>query len=269
MYKLVALDIDGTTVNSKKEITPRTKQAIQAAREQSVTVVLASGRPIDGMLPLLKELNMTTEKDYVISYNAALVQNVKTEEVLYSQLITGADTKLLTQLAKDLEVDIHTFSTKHGLLTPISNEYTHLEADLNNIAFNEYDLMSLEDDHPIIKTMLVAHSDKLDEITPKLPATVYEQFSVVRSAHCFLEFLHPTCHKGTGVKILAEKLDIKQEEVICIGDAENDHKMIEYAGLGVAMANADEKTKSLANHITDTNDNDGVAKVIEEFVLNS
>jgi Cof subfamily protein (haloacid dehalogenase superfamily) len=128
---------------------------------------------------------------------------------------------------------------------------------------------ALEDDHGIIKAMMVAEPSKLTEVIAALPAELKEEFTVVQSAPFFLEFLNPSSNKGIGVSAIAEYLGIKAEEVICMGDAENDHHMLEYAGLGIAMANAMEETKRIANYIAESNDDHGVAKSIEKFVLNA
>jgi hypothetical protein len=100
-----------------------------------------------------------------------------------------------------------------------------------------------------------------------LPKELYEKYTIVRSAPYFLEFLNKKSNKGEAVKALANHLGIKQEEVMCIGDAPNDLHMIAYAGLGVAMENAFDEVKEVANFITSSNDESGVAKAIEKFVL--
>ena len=115
--------------------------------------------------------------------------------------------------------------------------------------------------------MMVADPEVLTAAINQLPESLYTLYTVVQSAPFFLELMNPNSNKGTGVAMLAEHLGLDASEVICMGDAGNDHHMIKYAGLGVAMGNATDDIKAIANHVTDTNDNDGVAKVIEEFVL--
>lgn len=268
MYKLVALDMDGTLLTSQKTLSPRTKQAIAAARDQGVHVVLASGRPLEGMLRYLEELGMTSDKDFVLSYNASLVQQVKSRTILRKQIMTGRDAKNIAAMARDLGTFVHAFSKTRGLITPQSNAFTDHEADINQVSATVIDFADLPDDDEIIKVMMVAEPEILSAAIRQLPEVVTEQYTVVQSAPFFLELLNPNSNKGTGVAMLAEHLGIDASEVICMGDAGNDHHMIRYAGLGVAMGNATEDTKALANHITDTNDNDGVAKVIEQFILN-
>ncbi|MFC1236170.1 Cof-type HAD-IIB family hydrolase [Vibrio sp. F74] len=268
MYKLVALDMDGTLLNSKKEITTRNKEAIAQARARGVTVILASGRPLAGMEEKLKELELTSDKDFVVSSNGSYVHRVSDLKQIHSQIITGKDAKRVARVAEELGVHMHAFSVEHGLITPKNNQYTEHEAFINGLNVNEFDFSQLEDDHPIVKAMFADSSEALDRVTPLLADDLHADYTIVRSAHIFLEFLHLGSNKGIGVAVVADCLGIKPTEVISIGDAQNDHHMIKYAGLGVAMGNATEATKALADHITDTHENSGVAEVIERFILN-
>ena len=115
--------------------------------------------------------------------------------------------------------------------------------------------------------MMIDEPEILQKAIDNLPEDLYEKYTVVRSAPYFLEFLNKEANKGTGVGMLADHLGIKKEEVICVGDAGNDLHMIEYAGLGVAMENATDDVKEKAGYITKSNNEDGVAHVIEKFML--
>lgn len=267
MYKLVALDMDGTLLSSDKQISDRNKEAIRLAQEKGAKVVLASGRPLEGMLPQLHELGLTTDSDFVICYNGSLVKRVSDGETVRQQILCGKDAKQLAKLGAELDVFIHAFSPKHGLITPQNNPYTEHEAEINGVEIHEFDFESLSDDEEIIKAMLVAEPAKLTAAIEALPEAIYEQYTVVQSAPFFLEFLNKDSNKGVGVQSVAELLDVTRDQIICMGDAENDHHMIKYAGLGVAMENATDDTKAIADHITVSNDDSGVAAVIEQFIL--
>ena len=112
MYKLIAIDMDGTLLNSDKQISVQNKAAIAAARAKGIVVVLASGRPLNGMKSQLQELSMTTDDDYVLSYNASLVQKIKSGEMIRSQIITGRNAKAIAKLAKELGVHVNAYSQK-------------------------------------------------------------------------------------------------------------------------------------------------------------
>ncbi|MGF1761658.1 sugar-phosphatase [Photobacterium sagamiensis] len=269
MYKLVALDMDGTLLNSQGSISARTKQAIAKARAMGVNVVLASGRPLEGMTKSLHELDLTSNDDYVLCYNGSLVQRVESQTVIRSQLLKGTDAKNIGSLSHDFGVHVHAFSRRQGLITPENNHYTNHEAKINGLEITEVDFAELDNGEEILKVMMIDEPERLSAAISRLPASLYEQYTIVQSAPFFLEFMNKNSNKGMGVSALAEHLNIDASDVICMGDAGNDHHMLEYAGLSVAMGNATEETKALANYITDTNDNDGVAKVIEKFILNA
>ncbi|WP_434360442.1 sugar-phosphatase [Parasalinivibrio latis] len=269
MYKLIALDMDGTLLSPDGSISPRTKDAITQARSKGVTVALASGRPLEGMTHYIEELGFNSDKDFAVCYNGGMVVCAKTGETVRSQLLTGKDAKNIASLANDLHVNIHAFTTRLGLITPKNNHYTEHEATINKLTITEIDFNELDDEEVVMKVMLIDPPEILQKAVDTLPEFLYEQYTVVRSAPFFLEIMNKNSHKAAGVASLAEHLDIKQEEVICMGDAGNDHHMIEWAGLGIAMGNADDDTKAIADYITDTNANDGVAQAIEKFVLNA
>lgn len=267
MYKLIALDMDGTLLNHQKQISARNKAAIAAARQQGVTVVLASGRPLEGMSAYLEELGMTGEEDYVICYNGTLVQRAADRSVIRSQSLRGRDASHIASLAAELGVNVHAFSPERGLITPAMNHYTEHESRLNDLPVTLLDFAVLSPEEEILKVMLIDPPELLGPAIARLPAELYQAYTVVQSAPFFLEIMNRESHKGAGVAALAEHLGIERHQVICMGDAGNDSHMIDYAGLGIAMGNATDELKAMADHITASNDEDGVALAIERFVL--
>jgi len=267
MYKLIALDMDGTLLREDGSISERTKSAIQQARKKGVKVVLASGRPLEGLERYLTELELTSKDDFALSFNGALIKNVGTRETICSQTITGKDVQDVYAVSQKLGVNTHAFSAELGLMTPKISRYTEHERDLNGINLTLMDYNDLSEDHPFVKIMMVDEPEILSPGVEQLPVEYYERFTVVRSAPFFLEILNKESNKGNGVAMLADYLGIKQEEVICVGDAGNDVHMLKYAGLGVAMGNAFDEIKELADYVTHSNEDDGVAHVIEKFIL--
>lgn len=268
MYKLIALDMDGTLLSSDKKVSKRNEAALKKAEEKGVKVVLASGRPLIGLNRYLHELDLVKGEDFVLSFNGGLVQNTKTKEVVSKITLKGSDLKYIYDISKDLNINIHAFHAKEGLITPKSSKYTIHEATLNGIDFTIKDFHEVDDDDDIIKVMMIDPEEVLDPAIEKLPEEVYKKYSVFKSAPFFLEFTHKEVDKGLGLKKLSEHLGIKREEIIACGDAGNDLSMVKYAGLGVAMDNAIDEVKDAANFVTTSNDEDGVAKVIEKFILN-
>lgn len=266
MYQLIALDMDGTLLNHQKEISAANKEAIQSARENGKKVVIATGRPLVGVQRYLEQLDMVTDEDYVIAFNGSLVQTAKTGRVIYKKTLTWQDYQDLYEVSQTLGLHIHAL-TEYHVMTPIDNPYTGVEASINLI---ETEVIAVEDvpkDRTIVKVMFVDDPKKLDAATDLLPEWVKEKYTIVRSADIFLEFLEKTVNKGTGVAAVANEMGITSEAVIAVGDAGNDLDMIAYAGLGVAMENAFDYVKEAADFITHSNDADGVAYVIDKFML--
>lgn len=268
MYKLIALDMDGTLLREDKTISKKTKEAIKKARDLGVKTVLATGRPLEGVQKYLKELDMFNDGDIVLSYNGSVIQETKSKKMISQIGLKGTDYKELYKVSEELGVNIHAFSETYGLTSPKDSEYTRVEAEINGIDIKFMPVSEIKDDENMIKIMMIDTPEVLEKAIANLPKDLYERYTIVRSAPHFLEFLNKNANKGEGVKRLAELLNIKREEVIAMGDAGNDLHMIEYAGLGIAMGNAFDEVKEKANYVTDTNDNDGVAKAIEKFVLN-
>jgi Cof subfamily protein (haloacid dehalogenase superfamily) len=267
MIKLIALDMDGTLLNNEKCISERNYQAIQAAKSAGIKVVLASGRPLEGLQSYIEHLGLTGEDDFVVSYNGSLVQRVVSGEVLHKTSLKGSDAKAIFKVSQQLGVYIHAFSVKQGLITHQHNPWTDIEATLNGIQAKEVNFTQLDDNEDIIKVMLVADEKVLTPAIKSLPAHLREQYTVVQSAPFFLELLHPTSNKGIAIEKLSRVMNITADEIMCVGDAENDHAMLAFAGLAVAMENADPATKALAHYITKSNVDDGVAVAIEEKAL--
>lgn len=266
MYKLVAIDMDGTLLKDDKSISKETKEAIKEARKKGVKVVLATGRPVDGVKRYLEELDLWHDNEYVLTFNGAIIKEIGQNKVICRDTLKGTDLLELYEISKNVGLNIHAFS-KDGCITPVMNEYTELEGKINGINVYETSYDDVDPEEEIIKIMMIDKPEVLEEGIKKLPKEVYEKYTVVRSAPYFLEFLSKTCNKGEGVKSLAESLGIKREEVIAIGDAGNDIHMIEYAGLGVAMENAFDEVKKKANFITKSNEENGVAWVFDKFIL--
>jgi Cof subfamily protein (haloacid dehalogenase superfamily) len=268
MYKLVALDIDGTLLNSQKQLTSRVCAAIESAKQQGIKIVLASGRPLEGMLSTAKSLGLDGIDDFILPFNGSLIMKPFNKEILHSAILKGKDAIELKQIADNLGVNILAFSPTRGLITPKQNTYTDYEAKLNNIEYSIFDFALLEQDEPILKVMMIDAPDLLTQAIGQLPNTLKAKYSMARSLPFFYEFTNHDSNKGMGMKVLAKHLNLTAEEIICVGDAENDLQMIQFAGLGVAMENASEQIKESANYICASNDQDGVAEVFEKYVLN-
>ncbi len=210
MYKLIALDMDGTLLNNKKTISRENKEAIKAAISKGSKVVLATGRPLKGIEKYLEELDLINNGDYAIAFNGALVQETKTGKVLYENNMTKEDLKILYKLSKELDVDIH-FLTIGECYTPKFNVYSQIETTLNNIPLNIIDFDNIPEDLKIIKIMFVGSEEKITEIIKLVPKELQEKYNVVRTASIYLEFLNKDTSKGYGIEKLCNILNIDKK----------------------------------------------------------
>lgn len=266
--KLVAIDIDGTLLNSERKLTAEVKAAIKEATNQGVNIVLATGRPTVGVIPLIQELGLENDHSFVVTYNGALVQNAGTKEILVEHGLTFDDYLEIEYLSRKLGVHFHVqdYDRMYTANRDIS-EYTIEEATLTGIPLSYRSVDEMTPNMHIIKSMMIDHQELLDAAIKQVPKDYQERFAMVKSAPYYYEVLNKQATKGAAVKELSELLKIKPEEVMTLGDNENDLTMIEFAGLGVAMGNAVPAVKEIANKITKTNDEHGVAYAINEWVL--
>ncbi|WP_296647554.1 sugar-phosphatase [Romboutsia sp. 13368] len=269
MYKLIALDIDGTLLNSEKKITNEVYNSIQEAKKNGAKVVLSTGRPLPGVTPLLNELNLNDDGDYVICFNGAVVQEVKSKKVLSNIEMCHDDFILINNLAKKNNTHVH-INTPTNLIIPeeTPNKYTIHEATLNNIDIVSMKEEDIDDDITYCKVMIIDEPEKLEEVLENIPKELFDKYTIVRSAPFFLEFLNKNANKGNALKELCNNINIPISKSIAVGDEENDQHMIKMAGLGVAMGNARDSIKEIANYVTCSNNEHGVAKVIDKFILN-
>lgn len=266
MIKLCTIDLDGTLFDHKKNISLDNKKAISEAKKNGCRIVIATGRPYQGVLPVLKELNLLSEEDYVICYNGAKVFNTKTQELIFSNTITGKDVKELYKESKRLNTFFHAFMKDETLVTVQHNPYTNVEVTINKIQDHIVDFDSFSNDEEFLKCMMVGPEECLNSAVKNLNPKYFSTYSVVRSASIFLEFLNPSTNKGTALEFLASYLNIDMKDTMAIGDAGNDLAMIEKAGIGVSMENGYEEVKKAAQFITASNENSGVAKALNRYV---
>ncbi|XBS69751.1 sugar-phosphatase [Acerihabitans sp. KWT182] len=268
--KLIAIDMDGTLLNQKHEISPAVKHAISAARDKGVEVVLATGRPFIGIQRYLMELDLQGEGRYCITNNGALVQRTDNGDRVSEITLDFDDYLYFEALARQLDVHFHalSFSTLYTANRDISR-YTVYESFLTGmpLQFRRVDEMNRELRFP--KVMMIDDPAVLDQAITRIPHEAFERYTIMKSAEYYLELLRKEANKGEGVKALARHLHLAADEIMTIGDQANDLAMIKYAGIGVAMGNGIDEIKAASQFVTKSNLEDGVAVAIEKFVLNS
>ena len=263
MYKLIAIDIDDTLITDEKIVTEGTKQALEKAIAQGAHVTIATGR----MYASARKIAMQTGLNVpLITYQGSLIKNVMDGEVLYECAVPDAQARKLLQFCKENNLHLQLYINDE-LYAPEDNEKLQDYVTLNNISYRiEPDLDKLLA-IPSTKMLMIDEPERLDEIAPVLRELLGPEVHITKSKPHFLEVTHRDGTKGNALRFLAQHYGCSIEETIGIGDAWNDHDLIETAGLGVAMGNAIPSLKEIADYVTRTNNEEGVRHVIEKFVL--
>ena len=268
MIKLCTIDLDGTLFDKEKNISKENIYSIKKAKENGCKIVICTGRPINGVLHVLEQLELNTNDDYVICYNGSKIFNAGTKEVIYTKTINGKTVKDVYQESIRLGLHFHAFRENEEFVAVEKNPYSDVEVRINKLEYKYIDFNTIDDNELFLKCMIVDDKDKITAAMNKLNPKFYELYSVVRSSHIFLEFLNKETNKGHALIALAKYLNIDITETMAIGDAGNDLDMIKFAHIGVAMENAYENVKKAANFITASNEESGVAVAINKFVNN-
>lgn len=266
-YKVMVLDIDGTLNNSQKEISKKTKNAITKAQENGLIVVIASGRPPCGINHIVKELELEKYGGYVLAFNGGRIINCKTNEVIYEKTITQEYVSEIYDVSKEFDINILTYSND-VVIAEFSDEFLEIECRINRTTCQKVSNFKSAVTYPVPKFLMTGNGDYLAEIEPLVRDRLEYNFNVFRSEPHFIEIMPKNIDKAYSLEKLLEHLGLTKSEMIACGDGFNDVSMISFAGLGVAMANAKEPVKEVADFITLSNDEDGIAHVIEKFIFN-
>lgn len=271
-YKLICIDMDGTLLNDKKIISERNLSAIRLANEKGVRIAVCTGRIFTSADFFSDILGV---KSPVIASNGAYIREKDSDEVVLKATLGAEKCKKLLSVFREYDIYPHYYTSDTVFTEKLvysSTFYQEVNKTLPKdkqvkiILVKDWDEVFEKYESEIFKG--VAVDQDMEKIkSAKIALRDMDGFEVVSSRFDNFEVMNKGVSKGSAVKKLADYYGIKSEQTICIGDSENDLSMIKFAGLGVAMGNADEVIKEAAQYITDSNNCDGVAKVIEKFVL--
>nr|WP_286208005.1 Cof-type HAD-IIB family hydrolase [Clostridium caldaquaticum] len=272
MYKLLCIDMDGTLLNSEGNVTERTLKAIKSAHKKGVIVTVCTGRIYTSAKYYAELIGV---KAPIIALNGAYIREKDKNEVIYKSVLGKENCIKILNIAKKYGLYLH-FNTPDVVITEkiihSSEKYAKMNETMpkdKQIAIelvkNWNDTFEKYSDE-ILKCITI-DDDKEKILKAKEELLKYEEFEVVSSWNNNFEVMCKGVSKGRAVEVLAGFYNINREEIMCIGDNENDISMLSYAGLGVAMGNGESFVKEIADFVTDTNDDDGVAKAIEKFIL--
>lgn len=266
-YKILVLDLDGTLTNRKKEITPHTRDTLIQAQESGVKIVLASGRPTYGIVPLAEELRLSDFEGYILSYNGGQIIDWTTKKMMYENVLDPQVYPYLYDCAKSNGFTILSYKDEYIVSENAGNPYVQHEAFLNRMdSITVPDFLSVIN-FPVPKCLIVGDPEPLALLEEKMKKELDGQMNFFRSEPFFLELVPNGIDKAGSLSVLLDKLNMRREELVAVGDGFNDLSMIKFAGLGVAMANAQDIVKESADYITLSNEEDGVASVVERFFM--
>ena len=289
MYKLVAVDLDGTMLDSYGQVTENTKAVIQKTIEKGTDIIIVSGRPIDSIKTIAKEIG---SNKYFIAGNGALIYDIQKNEVLYEKYMKKEKVLEIIKICEENSIAYNVYTDKTILATSLKYNilYYHKENLKKqeekrthiNIVENMYEYIqkmkeekflkiTICDDSKTVFQSIIRKLEKIKDIeildVSHMSRKVIEQGTEeIPIEYYYTEISSKDVDKWCAIEFLIEKLNIEKEDVIAIGDNVNDKKMIEEAGLGIAMGQSMPQLKEIADYVTSSNTEEGVAKAIEKFV---
>ena len=290
MYKLVAIDLDGTMLDSFGQVTENTKKVIQKTIEKGTDVIIASGRPIDSIKTIAKEIG---SNKYFIAGNGALIYDIQKDEVLYKKYMNKQKVLEIIKICEENSISYNVYTEKTILATALKyNVLYYYKENLKkqedkrthiNIVENMYEYIqkmpeekflkiTICDDSKAIFQSIIRKLEKISDIeildVSHMSRKVIEQGTEsIPIEYYYTEISSKDVDKWNAIEFLISKLNIKKEEVITIGDNINDKKMIEQAGLGIIMGQSMPQLKEIADYVTTSNTEEGVAKALSKFCL--
>jgi hypothetical protein len=268
-YKLLAVDIDGTLLDSKGNLTDETIKAVNQGIEKGLIFTISTGRPIQGLKALIEKLGLVQDLPF-ITYNGAMVIMWRSKDILFECSLKHEDALNIIELGKKLGPTVMVW-TDNRLYASELNDRAYKYSSISTV---EPLLLPKDKDEMVniirkgvTKVLWYDEVEIISKYYSEIGKYLSDEVNFHTSQPYFLEFVHSSASKAKAMKKLGEHFGIKQSEMIAVGDGLNDLSMIEYAGLGVAMENANEEVKQKADYITLSNDNNGVANVIYKYIL--
>ncbi|MBC1633563.1 HAD family phosphatase [Listeria welshimeri] len=272
----IILDIDGTLLNDDKKISPETKKALITAQQNGVKLILASGRPTTGMHLYAEQLEMEKYHGLLVSYNGAKVVDCQTKEELFNQTLTIAEGKAVLEHMKQFEVKVMIDKDDYMYVNNVYDCYIpYKDEEINIIQYESrggnFKLCEKEDlaaflDYRINKILTAGDPDYMQKNYQAMMAPFKNTLNCVFTADFYFEFTAKNIDKAKALDTVLTPMGIHAENIIAFGDGHNDITMVKYAGTGIAMDNAVPELKAVANSITLSNNKDGIAHVLNNFI---
>lgn len=262
--KLVALDIDGTTLNSKGKLLSSTIKAVKKARQQGVEVVFCSGRSLYQEKPYIDKLGMK----YVSTINGSVIRKID-GQILKENLLKASSYERLANYSIMKNLVFNFVDEDFNIYTPATNvkPIIYKQAFENNSMLYIRKPEEMTPSIHVTKACFSGTPEMMDKCEQDIKDEFGADFYVVRCSPNFVEVFNPKANKGDAVAEMAEILHIDPQDVMVIGDERNDIPMFKFAHIGVCMGNGNPEAKKYADYVTADNDHDGIAKAFEKFIF--
>jgi Cof subfamily protein (haloacid dehalogenase superfamily) len=264
-YKMLVVDMDDTLLTDNHEISSENKEMLLRAQQMGVYVVLASGRPTSAMIEFAKELQCDVNNSFMISFNGSVITDLKEDKILFEHSLTKEQIHCLYDFSQQNNTNIITYIDGQ-IISEKHSEYIDIEKNITGLKLNIVSSFKDTVTTSAVKCILLEEPEYLKSVESVLKAAMPD-LSICMSKPFFLEAAPNGIDKGASIKILAEKLNIHQSEIIAVGNAGNDLTMVQYAGLGVWVDNVDAELRHHADVIVASNNDHGVAEVVRRFIL--
>lgn len=264
-FKMVVLDMDDTLMNSDNEVSPETKSYLIDIQDKGYSVVLASGRPTEGMIPVARELQLNHNESFIISYNGGKTIKMSNEEVEVSKTVSKDNFDLIVDYCRERGFLVLTYDNGY-IIHDSDHEYMNIESELTGLPMKRVKDIKSYISRDVPKVMGVDYVYNITEARIDLNGFFNKDIDVTTSKPFFLEFMAKDVSKGNAIKALCKKENINLEEVVVFGDSLNDQSMFEVAGYSVAMGNASEELKESADEVTLDNDSEGIPHMLKKLI---
>lgn len=288
MYKLVAIDLDGTMLNQYGVVTEKTKEVIKKTIQKGTEVIIASGRPIDSIKTIAKEIG--SEK-YFIAGNGALIYDIQKEEIIYDKFLPRQKVLEIIKICEENSISYNVYTDQTILATALKYNVLYYQKEnlkkeeskqtkisiieniyeyVKNKKEDKFLKITICDDNQTVFQSIIRKLRKIDgievlDVSHMSRKTIKQGTEEKTIEYYYTEITMKNVDKWGAIQYLMEKLNIAREEVIAIGDNVNDKKMIQEAGLGIIMAKSTPEVTQIADYVTDSNNEEGVAKALEKF----
>lgn len=276
--KVIIMDVDGTLANNKKVISDKTKDALMKAQEAGAILILASGRPTSGLMDFAKELKMDENHGLLVSFNGSKVVDCQTNEILFNETMSVEEGQAVLQHLKKFNVKPMIDKGEYMYVNDVFNNEIDFNGNTINIIKYEsrggkFKLCEVDDlaafaDYPLNKILTAGDPDYLQENYKSMMEPFKDSLSCMFTAPFYFEYTANGIDKAKALDTVLIPMGYKKEQMIAFGDGHNDASMVKYVGIGVAMANAVDDLKEVADEVTRSNEEDGIAFTLSKYFNN-